>query len=155
MIQKAGFIISAMIVMMLASCKINRFEDGLRTGLWITKDENEGSIYKSRGRFKQGRETGTWKFKHGKNIYKREKYRGNSSKLTFYHPNKKVMASGITLLDSSATGLHWYYSGDWAFFDPAGKLIKTFTYKLGVPEREVSPGNQAKKLTTDHHSNGN
>jgi len=148
--QKAGAIlILFIIILMITSCKINRYRNGQRTGLWITKDINGELVYKSRGRYNKGSQKGTWKYFQNDTLYQKEKYSGNTAKVSFYHPNKKIRSNGITELDFNGKVLHWYYSGDWKYFDPQGNLLKTVTYKQGNPVAEIltnkSPGKKNNK----------
>lgn len=133
MIRSAGFILTAIILTVLFSCQTNRYKNGLKTGLWIYKDDNGPIVYKSRGRFKNGNEKGTWKHFHGGTLFKTEKFSGNGSQIRFYHPNKKISASGNTQLDFNGAQLHWYYTGDWKYFDLSGNLFKVVVYKQGAP----------------------
>jgi antitoxin component YwqK of YwqJK toxin-antitoxin module len=66
--------------------------------------------------------------------------------VTFYYPNKKIRSRGKTQLDLTAKQLHWYYTGDWKYFDPQGKLLKVVTYKEGNPIAEIHPN----QLTTNN-----
>ena len=128
-------------VLILASCKVNGYRNGLKHGLWINKYVDGQITQKSRGRFKNGRETGTWKYKHGKDLYKKEKYNGTTSTVRFYHPNSKIAATGMTMVDFNGIELHWYYHGDWKYFDTQGKPFKVVTYKKGNLVAEV-PSNK-------------
>ena len=51
----------------------------------------------------------------------------------FYFPNKKVASMGITIMDFNGIELHWYYNGDWKYYDPEGNLLKVVVYKQGAP----------------------
>ena len=128
-------------VLTLASCKVNGYRNGLKHGLWINKDVDGEITQKSRGRFKNGTEIGIWKYKNGKDLYKKEKYNGTTATVKFYHPNKKIMARGITQMELNGKLLHWYYHGDWKYFDTQGKLLKVVTYKKGNLVAEV-PSNK-------------
>jgi antitoxin component YwqK of YwqJK toxin-antitoxin module len=133
----------------LSSCKINQTKDGLKTGLWVTKDGNGEEGFKSRGRYKKGKEIGVWKYFYNDTLYQKDKYSGMSARVRFYHPNKKIRASGKTEMDYNGKMAHWYYSGNWRYFDTRGKLVKTITYKKGSPIAEI-PANKLIK----QHKNG-
>ena len=137
MVKATIYLMTVFALFLVASCKLNQTKDGLRTGLWITKDGNGVEGYKSRGRYKKGRERGVWKYFYNDTLYQKEKYSGNRARVRFYHPNKKVRASGITLLDYDEKLAHWYYNGDWKYFDAQGNLVKTITYKKGSPIAEI------------------
>ncbi|NEU10398.1 hypothetical protein GZH53_18885 [Flavihumibacter sp. R14] len=138
MLKRLASFIMILASLSLLSCKTNRLRHGQRQGLWITEDDNGGVIYKSRGRFRNDRERGTWKYFHGDTLIKKEKYAKNVSEIWFYGANKRVVATGKTQVDFDGIMLHWYYSGDWNFFDPDGRLLKTITYSKGNPVAEVS-----------------
>lgn len=139
MLKQKVFILAVLMISLLSACKINQYKDGLRTGLWISKTDDENVVYKSRGRYTMGREKGTWKYFQNDTLYQKDKYSGNQAMVTFYHPNKKIRSSGKTQLDLTAKQIHWYYTGDWKYFDPHGILIKVITYKDGNPISEVKP----------------
>lgn len=135
------YLIAFFALLLVASCKVNQTRDGLKTGLWITKEGDGQSGYKSRGRYKKDKEKGVWKYFYNDTVYQKDKYSGNSARVRFYHPNKKIRASGRTLMDYNGKLVHWYYNGDWKYFDVQGNLVKTVTYKKGSPIAET-PANQ-------------
>jgi antitoxin component YwqK of YwqJK toxin-antitoxin module len=142
MLKGGLYIFSLILFSCLTSCKINQLKHGLRTGLWISKTDAGELIYRSRGRYSKGREKGTWKYFQNDTVYQKDKYSGNNAKVTLYHPNKKVRARGQTRLDLTAKQLHWYYTGDWKYYDPKGKLVKVVTYKEVNSIAETSPNEQ-------------
>jgi len=143
MLKQTTYFLAVFALCLLASCKINQTKDGLKTGLWITKDGSGEEGYKSRGRYKKGHEKGVWKYFYNDTLYQKDKYSGMSARVRFYHPNKKIRASGKTEMDYNGKLAHWYYNGDWKYFDVQGKLVKTITYKKGSPIAETP----ADKLT--------
>ena len=128
-------------VLTLASCKVNGYRNGLRTGLWVTQDDSGKLGFKSKGRYKKDIEKGFWKYFNNDTLYQKDKYRGNRGKVFLYHPNQKVRAKGKTKLELNGKLLHWYYNGDWKYFDTQGKLVKVVTYKKGNLVAEV-PSNK-------------
>ena len=137
MLKKAVYLLLFVLLSSLNSCGINQYKDGLRTGLWISKTDDADVVYKSRGRYIRGREKGTWKYFQNDTLYQKDKYSGNRALVTFYHPNKRIRAIGKTQLDLTAKQIHWYYTGDWKYFDPKGNLLKVVTYKEGNPIAEI------------------
>ena len=129
------YLLLGIVFLSLYSCKTNRYRNGQRTGLWITSDESGG--FESRGRYKKDRERGTWKFYYNDTLYQKDRYSGNSASVRFYHPNKKIRASGKTAMEYNGKLAHWYYNGDWKYFDAHGNLVKVVTYKKGDPVAEV------------------
>ena len=147
MLRFAACFLLAISCFLLGSCQVNRYKDGLRTGLWVTGDDS--GDFKSRGRYKKDRERGTWKYFYNDTLYQKDRYSGNNARVKFYHPNKKIRASGKTSMDYNGKMAHWYYNGDWKYFDTGGKLLKTVTYEKGTPVAEVSSGNPAKETTIE------
>ncbi len=121
---------SAVIVICLLSCKskINQIVNHHREGKWITLDSLD-EIYKTKGRYRKGNEVGTWKqYRKGK-LVKKEKFNNDASRLTFYYPNGKIMKKGHTQTDRNDKNDHWYYLGDWYFYNSKGQLESIKTYK--------------------------
>ena len=118
---------SVVIVIGFVSCKTNQIVNHQRVGKWITVDTLD-EIYTIKGRYRKGNEIGTWKHYRKGILVKKEKYHTNSSQLTFYYPNGKIMKRGHTQLDHTEKEDHWYYIGDWYFYNEMGQLdtIKTF-----------------------------
>lgn len=145
---KACFLF-AVVVILLNSCKINRSEDGLRTGLWIT---NTGDGFESRGRYKKDKEKGTWKYFYNDTLYQKDRYSGNNARVKFYHSNSKISASGKTQIDFNGKLAHWYYNGDWKYFDIQGNLVRIITYKNGNPIAEVSSTNLFNETKTNQQN---
>lgn len=142
MLKPTIYFLTVFALCLVASCKINQTKGGLRTGLWVTKEGNGEEGYKSRGRYKEGKEKGVWKYFYNDTLYQKDKYSGNSARVRFYHPNKKIRASGNTLLDYNGKLAHWYYNGDWKYFDVQGNLTKTVTFKKGVSIVETPANRQ-------------
>ena len=124
-------------VIMLSACKINQVKNGMRTGLWISKDSNGEEGFKSRGRYKNDKEKGTWKYFYNDTLYQKDKYSGNEGRVKFFHPNQKIRARGKTKMELNGKLAHWYYTGDWEYFDEQGNLLKIVTYKKGDAVAEV------------------
>jgi hypothetical protein len=124
------FLFSVVVVISLISCrsKTNQMVNHNREGKWITVDTLD-EIYTIKGRYRKGNEVGTWKHYRKGILVKKEKYHTNSSRLTFYYPNGKIMKKGHTQLDQNEKEDHWYYIGDWYFYNQNGSLGYIKTYK--------------------------
>ena len=107
---------SAIIVIGFVSCKTNQMVNHQRVGKWITVDTLD-EIYTIKGRYRKGNEVGTWKHSRKRILVKKEKYHLNTSRLTFYYPNGKIKKKGHTQLDHTEKEDHWYYIGDWYFYN--------------------------------------
>lgn len=135
--------------LMSSSCQINRTINGYRHGRWIyapdmvekdlellikqgyrlSQELKEGYSY--RGRYKEGAETGTWRYYMNGKLVRKEKYNGERAYTRFYHSNGIIDCKGETFWDSSEGHIHWYYSGLWKCYDENGLLIVTRKYEKG------------------------
>lgn len=124
------FIFTIFILISLLSCKpkINQTVNNFPEGKWITTDTLD-FIYTTKGKYRKGIEVGIWKsFNNGK-LVKKEKFKKNLCKTTFYFPNGKKQKQGYTKLVLEDSLLHWFYFGKWSFYNRNGKLdsIKNYT----------------------------
>lgn len=112
----------------------NQLKNGKKDGIWVYNNKNTSIT--SRGRYNMGREVGTWKYYQGKTMWKRELYKGSTSRVKIYYPDGHISSKGQTKLDISDKEIHWYYTGDWKFFNESGNLTEIRTYERGKPVRE-------------------
>ena len=116
----------------ISACKTNQYNKaGKPHGRWEYSDTLGTQVYKYGGRYKNGIERGTWKYYLGGNLARIEKYRQNVSYNQFFHENGKVSYQGNSQLDVSDSLIHWYYFGDWEYFDENGSLTMVKTYVQG------------------------
>ena len=120
-----------LIVFTVLSCKINQVKNNERHGKWIDYNSIEGINYKSIGRYKQGFEKGTHRQFANRKLHRKEKYKNGICQTTYYYPNGKIMSEGKTQLDLTEKEIHWYYQGDWKFYDEQGNLLGINTYEKG------------------------
>ena len=115
------------------SCKstpINQKINKKREGLWIEKYSVDSAQYKSVGKYKNDDPIKKWRYYLDGKIIKREKYKENICtpniimKMEKYNPEE-------TKTSRQAYKYHWFYSGDWKFYDDKGKLIITRKYHNG------------------------
>jgi antitoxin component YwqK of YwqJK toxin-antitoxin module len=118
--------------LLLSNCKINRTVNGFKHGKWITIDTINNEIYKRVEFYKKGEEIRTWKTHKNKKKYKTEKYKKGICLVTYYHQNGKIAIKGQTKQEVSEKEIHWYYFGDWLFFDENGILTQTKIYENGT-----------------------
>jgi antitoxin component YwqK of YwqJK toxin-antitoxin module len=111
------------------SKSINQYQNKEKHGRWIESDRVARTY--SKGRYFKGQQVGTWRDYSEDGLYRKERFRANASKLKFYYPNGKISSSGQTLTEEGNTGLHWFYTGKWKFFDDKGRLIEERTYHKG------------------------
>lgn len=130
--KKISFLTFAFVLIFaFLSCKINRVKNNERHGKWIDSNTVENVNYKSIGRYKNGLEKGTHKQFANKKLYRKEKYNNGICQTTYYYQNGKIKSQGKTQLDLTEKQIHWYYQGDWKFFDENGKLLGVKTYEKG------------------------
>ncbi|REC54052.1 hypothetical protein DRF62_11015 [Chryseobacterium piscium] len=100
-----------------------------RHGKWKEEYPTEEGTLIAIGKYKKGEKVGVWKTFVGDKLYQKEKIGRKKTKVFVYHRNGNIMERGQTKLDVSETERHWYYFGDWKFYDENGKLkyIKKYT----------------------------
>ena len=133
----ARFLLFVSAFVLLASCskKINQYvtQDKIkvRDGRWVEKDKDELGEYISKGKYKLGNKIGTWKTTYQGKRYHREKFKGNTSWIIFYHPNGKKMEEGASKVEHTSTYVNWYYDGLWKYYNEDGSLrtTKVFDFK--------------------------
>ena len=125
----------------LYGCKtqpINQKRNKQREGLWIEEYAIDSAAYKSVGKYQNGDPIKKWRYYLNSKIIKKEKYKQNLCYTTFYHQNGKIESKGNSRLESSGTNVHWFYFGDWKFFDEKGKIIKIRKYENGELISEIN-----------------
>lgn len=118
------------ILLFLSSCS-NRMVRGERHGFWKETDTIDGKIYIAKGRYNHGMQVGTWRYRSGKNLVKKEKYNGSDCRVVLFDEKKRIVRSGQTKLDVTDKELHWYYEGVWTDFDSVGNVIGQDLYMKG------------------------
>jgi len=124
----------------LYGCKtqpINQKRNKQREGLWIENYNLDSTQYKSVGKYQNGDPIKKWRYYLNSKIIKKEKYKQNLCYTTFYHKNGKIESKGKSKLESSGKNIHWFYFGDWKFFDEKGKLILIRKYDTGKLISEI------------------
>ena len=135
-------------VLSFISCKTNQLNKaGKAHGRWEFQDSLGTQIYKYGGRYKNGIERGKWVYYLNGKLTRKEKYRKNISYNQIFHENGRVSSQGKSQLDLSATEVHWYYFGDWEYFDENGRLTAIKTYENGKQIRSKDLSAPAKTLS--------
>ena len=124
-------IILGCLILSFFSCKINQKINKKKEGLWIEHYSLDSAHYKSVGKYKNDDPVKKWRYYLDGKIIKREKHKGNTCYTQFYHKNGKIQSRGKTVLDTSTKYTHWFYSGNWNYYDNKGNLTATRTYKNG------------------------
>jgi antitoxin component YwqK of YwqJK toxin-antitoxin module len=125
------------LVFLLFGCKTNQMKNKRREGLWIEQYAQDSSHYKSIGKYRKGDPIKKWRYYLNGRIVKREKYKDNICSTTFYHENGKIKSKGKTKMETSDKYAHWFYFGDWNFFNEDGKLITIKKYNNGESFSEI------------------
>jgi antitoxin component YwqK of YwqJK toxin-antitoxin module len=103
-----------------------------KQGKWVLIDTTNHHVYKHIEFYKKGEEVLTWKLLQDNKKHKVEKYKKGICLVTYYHPKGKIAIKGQTKQEISAQEIHWFYFGDWLYFDENGKLLQTKIYENGT-----------------------
>ncbi len=131
-----NFLLTLLSILVFVSCqtKTNQYikiSDKVqkRHGKWKEEYPTEEGTLITKGRYKMGEKVGVWKTFVGDKLYQKEKIGRKKTKMFVYHRNGNIMERGQTKLDISENERHWYYFGDWKFYDENGNLkyIKKYT----------------------------
>ncbi|MFY7845403.1 hypothetical protein [Chryseobacterium gambrini] len=71
-------------------------------------------------------------------LFQKDKIKKNITKTKIYHQNGKLMQSGQSKMDVSKNERHWYYFGDWKFYNEKGKLQFIKKYEDGKKVDSIS-----------------
>ena len=110
---------------------INQKINKNREGLWIEHYSLDSLHYKSVGKYHNGDPIKKWRYYLNGKLIKREKYKSNLCQTTTYHKNGKIQSKGLTKTTTNSLETHWFYDGDWHFFDEKGKHIMVRNYYNG------------------------
>ncbi len=131
-----NFLLTLLSIFVFVSCqtKTNQYikiSDKVqkRHGKWKEEYPTEEGTLIATGRYKMGEKVGVWKTYLGDKLYQTEKIRRKKIKMFVYYKNGNIMERGQSKLDISENERHWYYFGDWKFYDENGNLkyIKKYT----------------------------
>jgi hypothetical protein len=122
---------------------INRYDrNAMHHGKWKYIDRSHGRRLVCFGRFDHGRQVGDWQYYHpdGK-LRMTEKYTWEGDKrlvnVSYYHENGLVSTQGIAMVEVDGGKTHYYWNGDWIYFEPDGTFWKTVTYNYGQPVKST------------------
>ncbi len=122
--MKIKSLLLVIICMFFFGCKINQKINKVREGFWVESYKLGEDEYKSTGTYKNGNPVRKWKYLKNDTIYQKEKYRKNICKTIYYHKNGKIMQRGQSMIEKVDGKIHWFYFGDWFYYDENQKLIK-------------------------------
>lgn len=127
----------------LLSCKsktINQKIDHKKEGVWINQYIQDSVEYKSFEYYKNDQPVKKWKTYIGGKIYKTEKYKNEICTVKYYYKNGKLQSKGKTKTETNQEELHWFYFGDWKYYDENGVLtsIKKFNNGEIISEQKIT-----------------
>lgn len=135
--KTASKLLAIILIVTISSCKTNRIKNNERIGKWIEFDTIDGKIYKSIGRFRNGLGKGTHRQFSDKKLVRKEKYKDGICHTTYYYENGQIMTEGNTKMVLTENEIHWFYDGDWKFYDESGLLLGIRTYESGAVINEI------------------
>lgn len=105
-----------------------------RKGNWEFYWDETNAVVSSKGKFRNGKQVGTWKYysQEGK-IERIEKNRFLSKKIKTeqYYPNGKVEKRGMAKVVVDAEYINYFWTGNWKCYDEAGNFVRIETYVNG------------------------
>ncbi|MFD2515602.1 hypothetical protein ACFSRY_17140 [Pontibacter locisalis] len=114
--------------------KINRFDkEGKYHGRWKVYFGKDDVLIRN-GRFRHGREVGTWKYYYPDGtLYMKEKYSRKSEmiKVEKYHENGALARKGKAVMARTYTIDRYYWTGEWEVYDEKGNFSHTELYSGG------------------------
>jgi antitoxin component YwqK of YwqJK toxin-antitoxin module len=121
-----------MVFLCTFSCKtkLNQTKNNLQEGRWITTDTFDFP-YTIKAKYHKGKEKGTWRYYSDGKLVRKEKYKKTKCITQYFYPNGQLMKKGFTKSDQIDKQYHWYYQGDWYFYDENGKITAIKTYEKG------------------------
>lgn len=141
-----NFLLLTVAFAVLSSCKTKRLNQYVLTenkhqkrhGKWKEEYSADQGTLTAVGKYKMGEKVGVWKTTFEDKLYQKDKIRKSVTKTKLYHPNGKIMEKGQSKLDISDVQRHWYYFGDWKFYDENGKLRYIKKYADGKKIDSIS-----------------
>lgn len=138
--------------------KLNRNQE--HVGRWKYNDDKENPHQiTSKGRFKNGKQVKKWKYFYPSGqLYLVEKYDSKKDfrvlNATYYHPNGNVMHVGQAVQENTKDKIHYYWIGNWHYYNEDGSLKKTVVYEKGWPVKAIYPDGREEKETAERYQSG-
>lgn len=99
-------------------------------GKFVSVDSLE-YLYVIKGRHKKGVQVGKWKYYYNSILDRKEIYKGNTCFTKYFHKNRKLKQKGYTKIEYKKVETHWYYHGNWKYYNSKRKLIVIKNYQKG------------------------
>ncbi len=138
--------------------KINRHKE--HVGRWNYKEDKDNpDQITSKGRFKNGKQVKKWKYFYPNGqLYLVEKYDSKKDfrilNATYYHKNGQVAHTGKAVQENTKERIHYYWIGDWKYYNPDGTLRKTVIYENGWPIKAIYPDGHEEVETAERFQSG-
>ena len=129
-------------------------------GRWNYKEDKENpDQITSKGRFKNGKQVKKWKYFYPNGqLYLVEKYDSKKDfrtlNATYYHKNGMIARTGQAVQENTAEKIHYYWIGDWKYFNEDGTLRKTVVYDKGWPVKAIYPDGREEKESAERYQTG-
>jgi|SRR5690606_15215811 len=114
-----------LIIILLASCKLNKLVDGKPVGKWkyISGTADEKNVVKGKYN-KLSQEKGVWRYYINDTIYRTEKFYYPYSVDRLYHKNGVVAEMGLAITKNN----RWTKTGTWYAYNEKGDLLDSITF---------------------------
>ncbi|MCS3868948.1 antitoxin component YwqK of YwqJK toxin-antitoxin module [Chryseobacterium ginsenosidimutans] len=119
----------------------NQDDVSKRDGKWKEEYSSDEGTLIAVGRYKKGEKIRVWKTFLKDKMYQKDKIRKNITKTKKYFPNGKIMEKGQSKLEISKNERHWFYFGDWKFYNNKGEILYTKKYLNGTKIDSISFNN--------------
>jgi antitoxin component YwqK of YwqJK toxin-antitoxin module len=105
-----------------------------REGNWEFYWDETTKEVSSKGKFRNGKQIGTWKYysQAGKlERVEKNKFLSKKIKTVQYYPNGKIEKKGMAKVVVDAEYINYFWVGDWKCYDEAGNFVKVEKYVNG------------------------
>lgn len=119
--------------LVLFSQKTNQFNhNGQRTGKWIVYLDSAKTIKSIEGKYRKGKPKGTFFYYTNEGVLERKEIsRFSKLKTTTYYSDQTIRSKGQARIENLPDKIHYYYFGQWKYYDKNGKLEKYCSYEKG------------------------
>lgn len=139
-------LVSALILLILViACKtkINEYvktpeKVQKRHGKWVEEYSSDQGTLLAKGKYKMGEKIGVWRTTAAGKRFQKDKISRDVTHTKFYHANGKISERGQTKLEITPDNRHWFYFGDWKYYDEKGKLLYIKRYHQGQKTDSIS-----------------
>jgi antitoxin component YwqK of YwqJK toxin-antitoxin module len=115
----------------------NGYKNGRQHGRWIIYTDTSHSLILTAGKFKNGIPVGKWTYNTPGGVLDRvEVYRGEKIRIRHYHSNGQLHFKGRARLITDEKKLHFFYYGEWNYYDADGRPDKKAYYENGKLVKE-------------------